>query len=66
MYRKVDPVVRSAAEFELANGCKLAEDNRWVMMVKIIPWSEFEAEYAQNFTTEMGHQPNHFGGRWGP
>src|SRR4028119_730598 len=54
MYRKVDPVVRSAAEFELANGCKLAEDNRWVMMAKIIPWSEFEAEYAQNFATEMG------------
>jgi hypothetical protein len=54
MYRKVDPVARSAAEFELANGCKLAEDNRWVMMAKIIPWSEFEAEYAQNFATEMG------------
>jgi len=54
MYRKVDPVARSAAEFELANGWKLAEDNRWVMMAKIIPWSEFEAEYAQNFATEMG------------
>ncbi len=54
MYRKVDPVARSAAEFELANGCKLAEDNRWVTMAKIIPWSEFEAEYAQNFATEMG------------
>src|SRR4028118_1416306 len=24
------------------------------MMAKLIPWSEFEAEYAQNFATEMG------------
>jgi hypothetical protein len=23
-------------------------------MAKIIPWSEFEAEYAQNFPTEKG------------
>ena len=23
-------------------------------MVQIIPWSEFEAEYAQNFVREMG------------
>jgi transposase, IS5 family len=54
MYLKVDPVARSAAEFELPSGCKLAEDNRWVMLAQIIPWSEFEAEYAQNFATEMG------------
>jgi hypothetical protein len=32
----------------------LAADNRWVIMAQIIPWSEFEAEYAQNFVTEMG------------
>jgi hypothetical protein len=32
----------------------LAEDNRWVMMANLIPWSEFEDEYAQKFTIEMG------------
>jgi hypothetical protein len=32
----------------------LAADNRWVIMAQLIPWSEFEAEYAQNFVTEMG------------
>lgn len=54
MYRKVEPVATTASDFELPFGCKLAEDNRWVMMTKLIPWSEFEAEYAQNFATEMG------------
>lgn len=54
MYRKVEPVATSACDFELPNDCKLAEDNRWVMMAKLIPWSEFEAEYAQNFAAEMG------------
>ena len=23
-------------------------------MAQVIPWSEFESEYAQNFPTEMG------------
>ena len=32
----------------------MSEDNRWVIMAKIIPWSEFEAEYAQNFTVSTG------------
>ena len=43
-----------AADFELPNGCALAADNRWVIMAELIPLSEFEAEYAQNFVTEMG------------
>jgi hypothetical protein len=32
----------------------LAADNRWVQLAQLIPWSEFEQEYAQNFETEMG------------
>ena len=28
--------------------------NRWVMMSKLIPWSEFEEEYALLFSSEMG------------
>lgn len=31
---------------------KLAPDNRWVSMSKLIPWSEFEAEYALHFSAE--------------
>jgi IS5 family transposase len=32
----------------------LAEDNRWVKMAQLIPWLEFESDYAENFPTEMG------------
>jgi hypothetical protein len=32
----------------------LAADNRWVQLAQLIPWSEFEQEYAQNFGTETG------------
>ena len=54
MYRKVEQVKSPAAEFELPFGGRLATDNRWVLMADLIPWSEFEAEYAQNFTKLMG------------
>jgi hypothetical protein len=33
---------------------KLSSENRWVMMANIIPWSEFEGEYAKNFSETMG------------
>jgi len=54
VYRKVESVHRTPADFELPNGCQLAEDNRWVKMAQLIPWSEFESDYAENFPTEMG------------
>ena len=40
--------------FEFPFGRCLAEDNRWVKMAKIIPWLEFEQEYALCFASEMG------------
>ena len=54
MYRKIDPDGTPAESFEFPHGEKLASDNRWVMMAQLIPWSEFEAEYAQNFAQSMG------------
>jgi hypothetical protein len=54
MYRKVEQAPSPAEEFELSSGCKLAGDNRWVQLAQLIPWSEFEQEYAQIFGTEMG------------
>ncbi|MEG4202258.1 IS5 family transposase, partial [Microcoleus sp. Pol12A5] len=41
-------------EFELPFGGRLSADNRWVKMGELIPWSEFESEYAENFPTEKG------------
>jgi Transposase domain (DUF772) len=54
MYRKIETPPTPIEKFELPFEGKLAEDNRWVMMANLIPWSEFEDEYAQQFTIEMG------------
>ncbi|BAZ27632.1 transposase (plasmid) [Cylindrospermum sp. NIES-4074] len=54
MYRKEQKQDTPPEEFELPFGGKLAADNRWVMLAEIIPWSEFEAEYAAIFTEETG------------
>ena len=54
MYRKAESVPHEPFDFELPNGCKLAEDNRWVKIAKLIPWVEFESAYAVNFSSEMG------------
>ena len=33
---------------------ELSSENRWVIMAELIPWSEFEEEYAENFSENMG------------
>ena len=54
MYRKAEFASSSPSEFELPFGGRLSSDNRWVKMAQLIPWDEFESEYAKNFPTEMG------------
>jgi hypothetical protein len=54
VYRKAELAPSPPSEFELPFGGKLSADNRWVKMTQLIPWSEFESEYAQNFPTEKG------------
>jgi hypothetical protein len=54
MYRKIENIPTPIGKFELPFEGQLAEDNRWVIMANLIPWSEFEDEYAQKFTIEMG------------
>lgn len=54
MYKKVELAPIPPLDFELANGSKLSPDNRWVKMAQVIPWSEFESEYAQNFPERNG------------
>lgn len=54
MYRKLDPTPKAPSNFDLPFEGQLSENNRWVIMAKIIPWSEFEDEYAQNFTVSTG------------
>jgi hypothetical protein len=54
MYRKVENAPREAEDFELPFERKLSQDNRWVIMASLVPWEEFEEEYAQNFSRLLG------------
>ena len=54
MYIKAELAPASPSDFELPSCGRLSADNRWVKMTELIPWSEFEPEYAENFPTEKG------------
>lgn len=54
MYRKSQNPDSPDEALELHFEVKLCEENRWVILANLIPWSEFEEEYAQNFSEEMG------------
>ena len=53
MYRQNETNFVTKESSELKFEGKLEKDNRWVLMSEIIPWSEFEEEYAKNFS-EIG------------
>jgi len=54
VYKKAELATLPPLDFELANGSKLSALNRWVKMAQIIPWDEFESEYAANFPADKG------------
>jgi hypothetical protein len=54
MYRKKEEPPIPPENFELPFEGKLSEENRWVIMASLIPWSEFEEEYASFFDEEIG------------
>ena len=58
MYRKSEKSINSCDNFELEG--RLSSSNRWVIMAKLIPWSEFEQEYASLFSEEMGAPAKNF------
>jgi len=54
MYRMTNKAHSRAENFDLPFGGKLSPENRWVRLAKLIPWSEFEVEYASQFSSGMG------------
>lgn len=54
MYHKSEQSSIAPENFELPKETKLSANNRWVIMAELIPWSEFEEEYAKNFSEEKG------------
>ncbi len=54
MYRQSNQPSITPENFELPVAVKLSPDNRWVIMAELIPWWEFESEYAEKFSEKMG------------
>jgi hypothetical protein len=54
MYRQAEHSSQLPEDFEIGQEYKLSPNNRWVIMAQLVPWAEFEGEYAQNFDGEMG------------
>ena len=54
MYRQSSPGQLSFPDFYLPFGGKLSPANRWVKLAEMIPWEEFESNYAGQFSEDMG------------
>lgn len=54
MYRRPSPGQLSFENFYLPFGGKLSGENRWVKLAELIEWEEFEAQYAEQLSEDMG------------
>lgn len=54
MYRKPSPQF-TIDDFILPFSGKLSTENRWVQLAKLIPWDEFEEDYAFMFPSDRGN-----------
>ena len=59
MYRKKEQPLPPPEKFELPFVGKLSPNNRWVIMAELIPWDDFEEEYAKLFQQKKVRQPNY-------
>jgi len=57
MYRKQQYSIETPENLKNLFGGQLDEENRWIEMSKMIPWEEYEEEYAKNFTEKKGAPP---------
>jgi transposase, IS5 family len=54
MYRRSTPGQLAFENFYLPFGGKLSGENRWVKLATLIPWEQFETEYAGQLSESMG------------
>jgi hypothetical protein len=54
MYPKKESKKSTVENFKIPSEWKPKEENRWVIMSKIIPWEKFEEEYAKQFSENKG------------
>jgi DNA-directed RNA polymerase subunit E'/Rpb7 len=49
MYKYISRQIKLPIDFMLPFGGKLNTKNRWIKLAEMIPWEQFEEEYAKNF-----------------
>ena len=54
MYISTTTVQKEVEDFQIRDNFHLDENNRWVILSKLIPWSEFEEQYANLFDDKIG------------
>ncbi len=54
MYRQSPTGQLSFENFYLPFGGKLSGENRWVKLAELVPWEQFESEYAEQFSEGQG------------
>ena len=54
MYRIAPASQQSVNQFHHRFEGKLSSENRWVTLAQLVPWDEFESEYAQQFSSTQG------------
>ncbi len=54
MYHQASSTSILVTKFVLPFEGQLNENNRWVIMADLVPWMEFESEYAQLFEQFLG------------
>lgn len=54
MYRQSATGQLSFENFYLPFGGKLSGENRWVRLAELVPWEQFESEYAEQFSQGQG------------
>jgi hypothetical protein len=50
MYRQSPKGQLSFEDFYLPFGGKLSGENRWIRLAELVPWEQFESEYAEQFS----------------
>ena len=54
MYRQFPTGQLSFENFYLPFGGKLSGENRWIKLAELVPWEQFESEYAEQFSEGQG------------
>jgi transposase, IS5 family len=54
MYRENRTGQLTFKDFYLPFGGKLSGENRWIKLFELIPWEEFESDYAEQFSKGIG------------